>query len=124
MSEKHGLSSNEPSQEHNKLFYDTKAALQQACLYHQQGNLAQAEVIYHQILAIEPENPDALHLLGVIAYQNHNFKDGIKLIFQAIEIDSSQSSFFNSLANALKESCQYQQALETYNHAATINPQD
>ena len=124
MSEKYEMILNEPDQDHSKLLCDTKIALQQACFHHQQGELEHAKVIYHQILAIEPENPDALHLLGVIAHQNHNYKDGIKLISRAIEIDPSQSSFFNSLANVLKESGQYQQALEAYNHAATINPQD
>ncbi len=99
-------------------------ALQQACLHHQVGRLEHAKAIYHQILEIEPENSDALHLLGVISHQNYNYNFGIKLITRAIEIDPNQSSFFNSLANILKDSGQYQRALAAYNHAVTIDPQD
>ena len=107
MSEEYEMVSNEPSMGHDRIF-DIEIALRQACLHHQVGRLERAEAIYHQILAIEPENPDALHLLGVISHQNYNYKDGIELITRAIEIDPNQSSFYNSLANVLKESGQYQ----------------
>jgi len=36
---------------------------------HQAGQLQQAENIYRQILARQPEHADALHMLGVIAQQ-------------------------------------------------------
>ena len=104
--------------------FNTEIALQQACFHHQAGRLEHAKAIYHQILEIEPENPDALHLLGVISHQNYNYNNGIKLITRAIEIDPNQSSFFNSLANIFKDSGQYQRALDAYNHAVTIDPED
>ena len=37
--------------------------------HHRAGRLQAAERIYRQILAIEPEHVDALHLLGVAAQQ-------------------------------------------------------
>jgi protein O-GlcNAc transferase len=37
--------------------------------HHQAGRLAEAEACYRQALAVEPDHADALHLLGVIAYQ-------------------------------------------------------
>ena len=40
------------------------------CLqHHQAGRLELAEEIYRRILAVEPNHPDALHLLGVVAHQ-------------------------------------------------------
>ena len=44
--------------------------LQSAVKLHQMGQLGQAEVLYQKILEIDPANADAVHLLGVIAYQN------------------------------------------------------
>ena len=44
-------------------------ALRFAVEHHNAGRLDQAEDIYREILEIEPENPSALHLLGVIAHQ-------------------------------------------------------
>jgi hypothetical protein len=40
-----------------------------AVQHHQTGHLQEAEWLYRQILAQQPEHADALHLLGVIAYQ-------------------------------------------------------
>ena len=37
--------------------------------HHQAGQLREAEQIYRQVLDIDPNNPEALHLLGVIAHQ-------------------------------------------------------
>ena len=42
-------------------------ALAVAVQYHQSGNLQQAEAIYRQILQVDPNHANALHLLGVIA---------------------------------------------------------
>ena len=44
-------------------------ALQLAVQHHQAGRLAEAELLYRQILAAQPNHADALHLLGVMAQQ-------------------------------------------------------
>ena len=44
-------------------------ALELAVQHHEAGRLADAETIYQQILLENPDHPDALHLLGVIAHQ-------------------------------------------------------
>ncbi|MEN6630373.1 MAG: SEC-C metal-binding domain-containing protein, partial [Sulfuricella sp.] len=41
--------------------------LQAALAHHQAGRLLQAEEIYQQILQAEPNHPEALHLLGMLA---------------------------------------------------------
>src|SRR5437867_2056217 len=44
-------------------------ALDLAMRHYQAGNLQQAEQIYRAILQVDPYQVDALHLLGLIAYQ-------------------------------------------------------
>ena len=44
-------------------------ALDNALDHHQAGRLGQAEAIYRQILSHQPNHPDALHMLGVLAHQ-------------------------------------------------------
>ena len=44
-------------------------ALTIAVQHHQAGRLEAAEQIYRQIVAVEPNQADARHLLGVIASQ-------------------------------------------------------
>lgn len=59
-------------------------ALDLALEHHRAGRLAQAEPIYRQLLAHEPENPDVLHLLGVLACGAGHLEAGLTLIEQSI----------------------------------------
>ena len=51
----------------NRFMATISEALAIAIQHHQAGRLQAAEQIYRQILAVEPNQADALHLLGVIA---------------------------------------------------------
>ena len=51
-------------------------ALAIAIQHHQAGRLQAAEQIYRQILAVEPNHADALHLLGVIASPSGQARGG------------------------------------------------
>jgi hypothetical protein len=53
-----------------------RAKLQQAIGLHQAGQLAEAQIIYEEILKMQPGHFDALYLLGIIAKQAKNFVDG------------------------------------------------
>jgi Tfp pilus assembly protein PilF len=65
---------------------DVSAALKTAIAHHQAGQLLQAEQIYRQILKQQPQNADALSLLGVIACQQTRLEEGITLYRQALAI--------------------------------------
>lgn len=52
--------------------------------YHQAGKLADAESCYRQVLAIDPNHFDSLHLLGVIAHQSGQSDLATNLIGKAI----------------------------------------
>jgi len=47
--------------------FNPQHALQTAMAQHQAGNLVVAESLYKQVLQSAPNQPDALHLLGLIA---------------------------------------------------------
>ncbi len=40
-----------------------------AVQHHQDGRVKEAEALYRQVLADAPDNPEALHLLGVLSLQ-------------------------------------------------------
>ena len=54
--------------------------------YHQNGHLAQAAQLYQNVLARDPQQVDALHLLGVVAYQQGNPARAVELIGRAIAL--------------------------------------
>jgi Flp pilus assembly protein TadD len=49
--------------------FDTQQALERGRDLHQAGRLNEAEGLYRQILAVDPNHADGLHLLGVMAHQ-------------------------------------------------------
>ena len=102
---------------------DIEGKLQQAISFYQAGQLQQAEQICQQILRDFPQHANALHLLGIIAYQVEGYQIATDLISQAIEIDSNQSSFFYNLGNILKEQGRLEESIEVYQQAIHIQPQ-
>lgn len=98
-------------------------ALQIALEHHQLGRLAQAEAIYQQILQVEPGNPDALHLLGLIAYQTGHIEAAVELIGKAISVQPSASMYCN-LGNALRDQGSLEAAVERYREALSLQPDD
>ena len=96
--------------------------LQKAVGLHRSGQLEQAEQIYREILCSNPEHADALHLLGVVAYQVGKYTVAVDLVSQAIGIDSDQSSYFNNLGNAYKKLGDLVESTQAYCRAIEIEP--
>ena len=78
----------------------TQHAMKVAVEHHQAGRLAEAEVIYRRILEAEPDHPDSLHLLGLIAIQSEDHARAIDLIERANELCPSNPVFLSNLAEA------------------------
>ena len=49
---------------------DIQQLLSLAIQHHQKNEFDKAQELYRQILAIHPNHPDALHLLGVVFHQS------------------------------------------------------
>ena len=64
----------------------TQQLLERGVQLHRAGDLPAAETVYRQVLEKRPRNPDALHLLGLIAEQRGNLDEAATLIDQALEI--------------------------------------
>lgn len=97
--------------------------LEQALAHHRKGELPQAETLYQQILASDPNHPDALHLSGVIASQVGLYDRAVALIGKAIALSPSSSMYCN-LGNAFKHQGQWEAAAESYAQAIKLNPGD
>ena len=79
----------------------TQAAFDTAFREHQSGNLQQAETLYRQVLAEHPNHPDALHLLGVIAYQSGQHEQSAELIQRAIVFNPRTPEYHRNLGLTL-----------------------
>jgi predicted O-linked N-acetylglucosamine transferase (SPINDLY family) len=97
-------------------------ALQIALGHYHAGRLSQAEAIYKQVLEFEPNNPEALHLLGVIAQQTDKFDLAVELISKAIRANPSDPMCYINLGNALKDQGKLDEAVENYQKALARKP--
>ncbi len=90
--------------------------------HHQAGRMPQAKAIYQQILQAEPNHPEALHLLGVIAHQEGNYEIAVELISKAISVISSSPMSHLNLGLALQAQGKLDEAIESYQKALSIKP--
>ncbi|MGA2064341.1 MAG: tetratricopeptide repeat protein [Thermoguttaceae bacterium] len=97
-------------------------ALALAARHHQAGRLQAAEQIYRHILAAEPNQADALHMLGVIAYQLRKHAVAVRYIRRAIALNGTEATFHNNLGMALKDQGKLDEAVACHRRALELNP--
>jgi predicted O-linked N-acetylglucosamine transferase (SPINDLY family) len=96
--------------------------LEVALQAHQAGRFAPAEQIYRAVLATDPANADALHLLGVLLLQTGKTAEGKICLEKAIQRDPSQPDYHHSLGQALQREGNLVAAVNAYRAALTHNP--
>ncbi len=103
--------------------FDIDRALKQGLGLHQAGRLIEAEGLYRQILAVDPNHADGLHLLGVIAHETGQNEAAVDLIGKAITRDSRVADFHCNIGNALKALGRLTEAKAHYRRAIRLNPE-
>jgi tetratricopeptide (TPR) repeat protein len=101
---------------------NTYKDISRAVRYHQTGQLEQAEIICRKILASHPDQPDALHLLGVIAHQTGNHRVSLSLITKAIQKNPENPQYFCSIGDVLNDNNQITDAISSYRKALHLKP--
>ena len=107
-----------------QLLVHSQALLAEGLALHQQGELAAAQQRYAQVLQLNPQHFDALHLMGVLASQIQQPERAVALIQQAIKINSKVAGAFINLGVALRQLKKYTEAVEAYDQALRLQPQD
>ena len=97
-------------------------ALAIAIQHHQGGRLRAAERIYRQILAAEPNQPDALHLLGVIASQAGKHDLAVEYITRAIRLQGNSAFFHYNLGEAYRALRNIPESVACYRRALELKP--
>ena len=95
-----------------------------AVQHHQDGRVREAEALYRQVLAAEPDNPEALHLLGVLSLQRGDAQAAADLIRRAIGIDPTRPGYHFNLGVALASRGDGDGAIAAYREALVLRPDD
>ncbi|MCS3446891.1 MULTISPECIES: tetratricopeptide repeat protein [Bradyrhizobium] len=99
---------------------DLQRAFAQAVALHQRGQLAAAEKIYEDILRQQPDNFDALHLLGLISAQTGRSERGVDLIRRAIRLNGNVADAHSNLGNTLRALRRFDEALASFDRAIAL----
>ena len=86
--------------------------------------MAEAESVYRHVLAEDPDNPDALHFLGLACHQRGRSADAVDLIRRAIAAAPGYADAYNNLGNVLKMLDRVEEAADAYRRAVDLRPDD
>jgi len=97
-------------------------SLSLALQYHQSGQLDAAAEIYREVLADEPQNADARHLLGLVALQSGNYELAADQILRAIRLKSGVAVFHSNLGVAYQSLKKLDEAVACFRRAINLAP--
>jgi protein O-GlcNAc transferase len=97
-------------------------AINAAIAHHQAGRLAEAEHLYRQILAHDPNHADVLHRLGVLAGQVNRHDIALDLIRRAATLQPTFPPVHYSLGNVLRDNGRLDEAIASYQQAIKLDP--
>jgi Flp pilus assembly protein TadD/SAM-dependent methyltransferase len=98
--------------------------LEQALQHHRAGRFEDAQALYRRILESEPNQPDALHWLGVMELQRGNCQQAAELIGRALEKKPEYAEAHNNLGLALQALQRLPEAERAFRRALQFAPTD
>lgn len=90
--------------------------------HHRSGRLSEAGKVYQAVLELDPNQVDALHLLGVLSGQLGRHEQAIQLITRAIELQPRFIEAHNNLGNVMHELGRLDAAEACYRRALQLQP--
>jgi protein O-GlcNAc transferase len=90
---------------------------------HQAGRLAEAAVLYDEVLRREPNNHDGLHLKGLIAHQQGRHDEAVDCIGKAVKLRPNDPIFWFNYGNVLRGAGRNGEAVDAYRRAIALGPE-
>jgi glycosyltransferase involved in cell wall biosynthesis len=97
-------------------------ALERALIHYNAGEIDVAGKYYRGVLAADPENFDAIHMLALLAYQRNNLVRARRLIDRAIALSPDNPYAHNNLGVILEAQGAPRDACRAYERAIWLNP--
>ena len=99
-------------------------SLQVAEQHHRAGRRREAEALCQQVLAREPDEPDALHLLGILTAQAGHLDAAVDLIGRAVHLRPDLAEAWANLGCVLVNCRKLDEAIAPYCRLAELRPAD
>ncbi|HKF97278.1 MAG TPA: tetratricopeptide repeat protein [Steroidobacteraceae bacterium] len=98
------------------------ALVDQALGLMQLGQMDTAESLCRKVIEAQPQHPEALHVLGVVALQKGRAETGAEFIRRSLESNPAQAHVHCSLGNALRDLGRPADAIASYRRALQLAP--
>ena len=99
-----------------------KAIIDEGFRLQTSGKLREAEQMYKQVLAIDPENAEAMQLWGHIAEATRNYHAAAELMRRSLALEPSQAEVWVSYAKLLTDIREDDQAVKALEAAIHLRP--
>ena len=93
-----------------------------AVKYHQTGDLAQAEPLYRQVLALTPDHADTLRLLGTLLHQQRRLAEAVACYQLLLQLRPDNVEIHYNLGLILSQQQQWGAAIAEYNKVLQLQP--
>lgn len=97
-------------------------ALQQAWEIHQAGRIAQAEQVYRQVLAAQPDHASAWCFLGIACHDQQRYDEAIAAYRRALTLRPNFPSAYNNLGNTYRMLRRVDEAVAQFDQALALDP--
>ena len=103
---------------HTKARVDLRAALS----HHQHGRLTEAQVLYRQVLAAEPSNADAHHLMGLLALGRRDVLTASTHFERVVRLRPGVAEYRSNFGHTLRLLGELNRAEDELRRATVIDP--
>ncbi|MBD3317706.1 MAG: tetratricopeptide repeat protein [Chitinivibrionales bacterium] len=117
----HSRATTEKASGENSVVSETTAAFRMAIDHFKQGDMAAARELLEAILAVQPDNADALHHLGLVAYHYKRYDAAVALVMQAIRLSPKNYRSHFNLGMILELQEKYDDAIACYDTVLSLN---
>jgi predicted O-linked N-acetylglucosamine transferase (SPINDLY family) len=101
---------------------DVSQMLDRAMALHQRGQLADAEILYRDVLRARPNHFEARHFFGVLRFQQGRADEALALIAAALDAKPDYPEAHYNRGNILAELRRYDEALASYDRVLALQP--
>lgn len=112
-----------PKEKQSQEKIDIQKMLRQAFSELDAGNMALAENKVRNVLVFEPDNFNAMSLLGRILYSEHKYEQAEAIYRRLAELNKNDPSVYNNLGQALAKQNKFDEAIEQMSVAAELDPE-
>lgn len=87
------------------------------------GRAMEAAKVYREVLQNEPDEPDALHLLGLALGDQHQDEAGVALIERAIQLRPRAAAFQHNIGGVYRRMGRLAEAVAAFRRALELKPE-